>query len=271
MPRPIRTTLPRPPRRRLRLRGPAAWWPPVSARQDEAFRNIWQALRQHGQVQAVTLGSEKIQDRADTFVVCAIRLPRDKTASALKPLRAALSEFPFVRLAPAESLAITIQELGFLVDEPQRIDEISQERIEEFVHHSSTPVCDFPRFEIRVGGFNSFLDTPFLDVHDDGWCFRMHHRLRDFTLLPVADDYAYLPHVPLGYYTRDETMRGFPARMARWRDRTFVMFHAEALELLAIATADPFSEPEILHRFDLGHSLGPAETITQRGPSDVFV
>lgn len=271
MPGPIRTILPRPSRRRLRLGRPSTWWPSVGTRQDEAFRNIWQALRQHDHLQSGMADIEARQDRAASFVTCAIRLPLDGEAvAALESLLASLDELPFVRVAPVSSLAITVQELGFLVDDPQHTDEISRERIEEFIRHSTNAVCDFPQFLVHIGGFNSFLDTPFLDVHDDGWCFRIHHRLRDFTLLPVADDYAYLPHVPIGTYTREAELRDFPARMAKWRDRTFATFYAPAVEVLATPTADPFAEPEVLHRFNLGHSLGAADTIGQTAPTEMF-
>lgn len=272
MPGPIHTILPRPKRsRRLRLRAPATWWRSVGHRQEEAFRNVWQALRQHGYLDDGTPDIAARTRRADAFVACVIRLPPShEIIDSIAPLREVLAGAPFVRVAPVEALAITIQELGYLVDEPELPDETSLERVEEFIRQASVPVCDFPNFQITIGGFNSFLDTPFLDVIDDGWCFRIHHRLRDFTLLPQVDDYAYLPHLPLGYYTRATEMGDFPARMARWRDRTHGTFLAPAVDVLAMPTADPFGEPELLHRFELGQSLGAAKTITQNAPSERF-
>ena len=189
---------------------------------------------------------------------------------ALAPVREALGAHDFVELLPTASLTITIQELGFLVDSPSRPDEISHERLQEFCEQAEVPLSDFPAFHVEVGGFNSFLDTPFLDVHDDGWCFRIHHRLRDFVLLHVDEDFAYLPHIVLGYYTKERSIGSFPARMAPWRDMRFGSFTATSLDLLEISTSDPLALPTVLNSFELGHQRGATETITSGGPKEVF-
>jgi hypothetical protein len=263
MPGPIRTLLPRPSRiRRVRLGRPGTWWPPIAARQDDAFRNIWQGLRQHEEIQPPAWRDASAQDRAQSLIVCAIRVPATaEIANALAPIRHALGRFPFVSLLPAGSLAITIQELGLLVDEPKRQDETSTERIEEFCRQAALPISDFPAFQIEIGGFNSFLDTPFLDVHDDGWCFRIHHRLRDFVLGTLDDSYAYLPHVPIGYYTQQTEMGPLPAKMAPWRDSHLFSFVPETVDILRVSTTDPLAIPEVMHAFELGHHIGATDAI----------
>lgn len=265
MPGPIRTLLPKPSRiRRVRLGKPATWWPPIAARQDAAFRNIWQALRQHGEVEPPARSSTPRAERADSFAVCAIRVPATAEISdALAPIRDALGQFPFVALYPPDNLYITIQELGLLVDTPEKSWELSTGRIAEFREQAGLPISDFPQFEIELGGFNSFLDMPFLDVHDDGWCFRIHHRLRDFFTGAMDDTYAYLPYVPLGYYSMSTEMGPFPAKMAPWRDATIGRFTAQSVDILRISTRDPMAEPEVLHRFELGHHIGPTDSIRE--------
>ena len=268
----IRTRLPRPRGlRRFRMRKPSTWWPSIATRQDEAFLNIWQALRQHESVRSGAPQPETWSDRAESFVICAIRVPAsDELNHALAPMRKALEQFPFVRLYPAGALYITIQEMGFLVETPSRPDETAPERIQEFIRHAALPISDFPAFDIDIGGFNSFLDTPFLDVHDDGWCFRVHHRLRDFALLHLTDDFAFLPHIVLGYYTESASMGSFPARLAPWRDSRMGSFTAQTLDVLEISTTEPFSQPTVLHSFELGHQRGAADAITSSNPNDVF-
>jgi len=269
---PIRTHLPSPGRLpRIRLSRPSTWWPSLATRQDEAFRNIWQALRQHEMVRQAPRLSEDWQRRAGSYVTCAVRVPiTEEIARTLAPVRDALGTNPFVELLPMTSLTIVIQEIGFLVDEPSRPDEISHERLQEFCEQAEVPISDFPSFYVEIGGFNSFLDTPFLDVHDDGWFSRIHHRLRDFILLHVDDEFAYLPHIVLGYYTREHPIGSFPARMAPWRDQRFGSFMATTVDLLEYSTSDPLEPPKVLSSFELGHQRGAAETITSRGPTDVF-
>lgn len=272
MSRSIRTHLPSPRTLgKLRIRRPGSWWQPVATRQDEAFRNIWQALRQHDRMLPGMERRVAGRDRAASYVTCAIRVPvTSELAAALDPLRTALDAQGGVSLLPDDALTITIQELGFLVDNPSRPDEISRERLQEFCEQAEVPICDFPAFHVEIGGFNSFLDTPFLDIHDDGWCSRIHHRLRDFVLLAPNDDFAYLPHVVLGYYTEERSIGSFPAKMAPWRDQRFGSFTATSVDLLEMSTHDPLAPPTVLNSFELGHQRGAADTITGAGPKEVF-
>jgi 2'-5' RNA ligase len=257
--------------RHLRLRRPATWWPSIASRQEAAFRQIWQELRQHGTVTSGTRRKETWTDRAEAYIVCAIRVPAAAGLdSTLAPVRRELTQYPFVALYATESLHIVIQELGFLVDDPKRADETSFDRIEEFKRNAALPISDFPAFHIEVGGFNSFLDAPFLDVLDDGWCFRIHHRLRDFVLLPIDDAFAYLPHILLGRYTETADMGRFPAQMAPWRDRDFGAFTAETVDLLRISTANPAAVPEVIHSFELGHQRRVPDAVTSGDLKDVF-
>lgn len=265
MPGPIRTLLPRPSRiRRVRLGKPATWWPPIAVRQDDAYRNIWQGLRQHGEVEPPPGTRRAWAERAEHYAVCAIRVPETAGIdNALDPIRDALGQFPFVALFPPGSLYITIQELGLLVDAPENSWESSNSRIDEFRDQAGLPISDFPAFQIELGGFNSFLDMPFLDVHDDGWCFRIHHRLRDFVSGTLNDSFAYLPYVPLGYYTQGTDMGPLPAKMAPWRDARFGQFTAESVDILRVSTRDPLATPEVMHRFELGHHIRATDSIRE--------
>lgn len=268
MPGPILTRLPRRGTiRRIRVNRPSTWWPTLATRQDEAFRRVWQALRQHDQFVPGTPASADWQDRASTYALCAIPLATSSSLhESIEPLRATLRELPFVQVYPDQRLVIPIQELGFIVDSPSRPDEISSELVQEFVHQAEIPVTDFPAFRVYLGGFNSFLDVPFLDIHDDGWCNRMHQRLRDFVSMQPDDSFAYLPHLVLGEYTAFEDIGSFPAHMAPWRDRHFGEFTADRLDIIGISTSDIDAPPEILHSFELGHERGPAETIAAPSP-----
>lgn len=268
MPGTIRTRLPRRGSiRRIRVNQPSTWWPTLATRQDEAFHRIWQALRVHDQFVPGAPAPFDWQKRAAMYAICAIPLSESSGLhESLEPLRSALRQFPFVHLYPDERLVIPIQELGFVVDSPSRPDETSMDVIQEFVHQAEIPVTDFPAFQVQVGGFNSFLDVPFLDIHDDGWCNRMHQRLRDFMSMQPDDSFAYLPHLVLGEYTAFEDIGSFPAHMAPWRDRQFGEFVADRLDIIGISTGEGAEPPEILHSFELGHERGPAETIATPSP-----
>lgn len=263
MPGPIRTRIPRRGgNRRLRISRPSTWWPTLATRQDEAFRRIWQALRQHDQFVPKGLETSSWQERAPLFALCVIPVPiTAEFLDSLAPLRTALERLPFTRLYPDHRLMIPVQELGFIVDAPARADETSLAQIGELAIHAEIPITDFPAFQVKIGGFNSFLDIPFLDIHDDGWCNRMHQRLRDFMPTPPDDRLAYLPHLALGEYTSASEIGSFSALMAPWRDSQFGQFTAERLEVIGLSTSDAAATPQTLHSFELGHERGPAQTI----------
>lgn len=229
-----------PSRRRARLRHPIWWLPDIPAAQDEAYRRIWQGLRQHRHVQNGRHDTPAWRARAGRFALCIIRVPQDALRGPIGELRAALDDVPFVRLHPDHFLHIPIQELGFIVANPSARDELSQARLDEFVHHARDPVSGFRPYQVRLGGVNSFLDAPFLDVYDGGWCSRIHHRLRGVVAIPPDTRFPYLPHVTLGHYTARRRIENLPALLTPWRDMPFGEFIATEMEIVTMAVDEPY-------------------------------
>jgi len=225
---------------RTRLRHPIWWLPDIPAEQDEAYRRIWQGLRQYRHVRDGRHDTSAWRGRAGRFALCIIRVPDDALSVSLEELREALDTIPFVRLHPDYFLHIPVQELGFVVAEPNARDELTPSRLDEFVQHARDPVAGFRSFPIRLGGVNSFLDAPFLDVHDGGWCSRIHHRLRGVVAIPPDTRYPYVPHVTLGHYTVRRRIGHLPATLTPWRDMPFGEFTATELEIVTMAVDEPY-------------------------------
>ncbi|MBA2248085.1 MAG: hypothetical protein H0W23_08150, partial [Chloroflexia bacterium] len=152
-----------------RLRHPLWWLPDPATEQAEAYRRIWQNLRQTTEVRDGRHDGPEWRSRDGRFALCCVRVPAGLLSSDFTRLRSALAGFPFVRLHPDAFLHIPIQELGFVTDTPEQRDELTLPRLREFISLAEHPVMDFPRFEITLGGANSFVDAAFLDVHDGGW------------------------------------------------------------------------------------------------------
>jgi 2'-5' RNA ligase len=202
--------------------------------QDEAFRRIWQQFRAFNRLADGRHDTPAWRAHKGFFAVCGIRVPTGILQPALGSLRSALAGYPFIRVHPDRFLHITLQEIGFVCDEPKRADELSPERLDEFVTAAATPVSETKPFDITLGGANSFQDAAFLDVHDRGRCARLHSRLRELAAVASTDRYAYLPHSTIAHYTEETSPGNLPATLARWRDTRFGTFRVNAVELMTL-------------------------------------
>lgn len=215
--------------------------------QDEAFRRVWQTFRTFDRVADGRHDTADWRSHAGDYAVCIVRIPAGAVAGTLAPVRQVLAERPFVRIHPDHFLHITLQELGFLCDKPGRPDEITPERLDEFVDAAARPVALTRPFEIGLGGVNSFQDAAFLDVHDRGQCARLHARLHELAAVPHMARYAYLPHSTIAHYTEDRPIDGLAGALAPWRDTRFATFRVTQVEVVTLRrdqtypTLEPFA------------------------------
>jgi 2'-5' RNA ligase len=172
--------------------------------------------------------------------VVVVRVPADALQPALDEIRDALGGFSNVRIHPDPFLHVMLQELGFVCDKPKRRDELSPARLEEFVASVTPALADATAFEIRAGGANAFQDAVFLDIHDRGYCARLHSRIREIAAVPTIPRFAYLPHVTIAHFTESAPIGNLPATIARWRDREFGAFNVEQLEVVTLRVDKPY-------------------------------
>jgi 2'-5' RNA ligase len=202
----------------------------ASRRQDASYRRVWQAFRSGTQVADGAHGINAAGPAAPIRRV----VPADTLQPALDEIRRGLAPFPFVRTHPDHFLHITLQELGFVCDDPRRPDEIDQGRLDEFVHQLPSALAGAPRFELRLGGANAFQDAVFLDVHDRGHCGQLHARLRELAGILTVPKFAYLPHVTVAHFTAEEPIDELPSLIGRWRDRRFGTFEVASIEVITL-------------------------------------
>jgi len=214
--------------------------------QEAAYRRLWQAFRSFRHVVDGRHDGPEWRERGGVFAACLIRVPAPLLQPDLDRLRAALAGLPIVRPHPDHFLHIMLQELGFVVNEPRRSDEISPERLEEFTSHAATAVAELPPVVIGLGGANSFQDAVFLDVHDDGLLARLHARLRDLAAIKSPPRFAYLPHTTVAHYTAKAPIGRLPAMLANWRDQHFGRFLATQVEVVTFSVDDPYPPLEPL-------------------------
>lgn len=224
----------------------------ASRRQDVAYRRLWTAFGYYPSTADGRHDTPEWHDAPGAFAICLIRVPASLLQPSLDEIRARLGEFPGVRLHPDHFLHITLQELGFTAANPQRPEEITAARIEEFVTAASAALASAVPFDVRLGGANSFQDAPFLDVHDRGQCSRMHARLRELAAVPTQPRYAYLPHTTIGHYTAEMPTPPLQEAISAWRDRRFGSFTVHEVEVVTLGPDDPYPEFVPLATIPLG-------------------
>jgi 2'-5' RNA ligase len=234
-------------------RHPFWWLPDVPSEQDEAYRRIWANLRQ---VDRVVDGRHDTDDwfaRPGDFVWMCARVPEAALLPGFEELVRTLEQFSFTRIVPREYLNITVQELGYLAEQPSGRDEITEEWLEEFIQHAQRPISSFPPFDVAIGGANSFVDAAFLDIHDNGWLSRIHNRLLDFVSQPPSTRYSYLPELIIAQYVQAAPIASLVRALTPFRDRTFGTFRVESIDVMRVSTSETFPEPRLVHRFELGN------------------
>lgn len=208
--------------------------------QDEAFRRVWQTFRTFDRLADGRHDAADWRSHDGVYAVCVVRVPLEAPQPRLDACRAALARHPHVRVHPDGFLHVALQELGFVCDTPNRADEITPSRLEEFALAAVGPVAERPPFEVTLGGVNSFRDAAFLDVHDDGACARLHGRLFELAGVPRAPRYAYLPHVTIAHYTADAPMGSLIGDLAPWRDVPFGRFRVSEIEIVTLRLNEPY-------------------------------
>ena len=229
--------------------------------QDEAYRRVWQNLRQVTEVADGRHDTAEWRAHGGDFALCCVRVPPDALSPLIEDVRAVLATFPFVRLHPDHFLHIPVQELGFLAQRPRHRDELSPARLREVIAQAEIPISEFAPFDVTLGGINSFVDAAFLDVHDHGWLARIHRRLLDFVAIPPDQRFSYLPQVTIAHYTRPAPIGNLPAALAPWRDQPFGGFRVSSVDIVRLRTDEPYPDLVLEHRFTLGRHFPLIEVV----------
>ena len=180
------------------------------------------------------------RDAEGPFALPLLRIDAAALQPALADCQASLAAFTGLRLHPDRFLHVTLQELGFVVDQASRPDELSKVRLEEFAQSAVGPVADRRPYRVEVGGLNSFEDAPFLEIHDDGSTSALHTRLFELSAIPRAAPFAYLPHVTIGHYLGAGRPSDVIAMIEPFRDRVFGELTVEAVEIVTLDPAETY-------------------------------
>lgn len=221
-------------------------------RAPEVYRRVWAAFERSDATADGRHDTPHWRAHAGPFAACAIRVPSHVLQPALDALRRELATLEGSRLHPDHFLHIMVQELGFVVDAPQRPDEISAARLEEFAQAAASPVSELRPFPVTLGGANSFQDAVFLDIRGGDALVRIHNRLFDLAAITRVADYPYLPHCTIAHYDGTLPARSAIAALSPWRETVFGSFTVSEVEIITLDPSQPYPALESYAVIPLG-------------------
>ena len=226
--------------------------PDIPAEQNRSFDGVWQRFTELDRIEDGRHDSESWSSRTGEYILCCVRVPTTALSPVYQELRAALSGHDSVRLHPPEFLHITVQEIGFVVDQPTRRDEFTQARLDEFLGYVEAPISDFNRFTVELSSVNSFSDAAFLNVRDNGWLSRIHFRMRDFVIFPPNKHFPYLPIMTFAHYTKTAPASELLELLVPFREVAIGSFQVSEIDVVRLRVNEPYPELRIEKTIQLG-------------------
>ena len=169
----------------------------------------------------------------------------------LEPLRDALRPFPFVSLHPDHFLHITVLFMGFVVEKPERENEVSWVRLEEIEASARHNLSDFPAFTVRLANLNAFPGAAFVEVHEGEMLDSLRRALCEACGLEKPSG---PPHLTLAYFHAPD---GTPApedlirAIARYRDWPVGELAVEYVDITVLDLRIEYPEPKVLAKMKL--------------------
>ena len=167
----------------------------------------------------------------------------------LEPLREALR--PFGSLHPDHFLHITLLFAGFVVQKPERENEVSPEMLEEIEGNARRTLSGFPAFAVRLANLNAFPGAAFVEVHDGEKMDRLREALSEACGLEKPSG---PPHLTLAYFHVPD---GMPApeelisAISRYREWPVGELAVEYVDMTLLDLRLDYPKPEVLARIPL--------------------
>jgi 2'-5' RNA ligase len=166
----------------------------------------------------------------------------------LEPLRDALRPFPFVSLHLDHFLHITVLFMGFVVEKPERENEVSWVRLEEIEASARHNLSHFPAFTVQLANLNAFPGAAFVEVHEGEMLDSLRWALCEACGLEKPSG---PPHLTLAYFHAPD---GTPApedlirAIARYRDWPVGDLAVDYVDITVLDLRIEYPEPKVLAR-----------------------
>jgi RNA 2',3'-cyclic 3'-phosphodiesterase len=207
-----------------------------------AYERVWEAFQRSHATADGRHDTAHWREHSGPYAACVVRVPAEALQPHLTELRRQLADLQGVRLHPDHFLHIMLQELGFVVETPRQLDEISENRLEEFAQSIVEPIATMRPLPVTLGGVNTFQDAVFLEVRGGSSLARLHERLFDLAALPMLPSYSYLPHSTIAHYDGTTPHDEALSLIAPWRKELLGAFTVAEAEIVTLDQREPYPE-----------------------------
>jgi 2'-5' RNA ligase len=160
---------------------------------------------------------------------------------------------PFDAIPPG-ALHITVRNIQSLEDDPKKV---SSEKLSAVLNSLRTTLKKRPPFQAVLRNINSFLVSPFVEVHDAGRLTDIRNDINpELDRLGLADaDYSphgYVSHLTLGYYEVIQSSHFLLRVLEKLRPRKFGKIEVRNLKLVRTLWASGLYHMELMEEIRLG-------------------
>jgi RNA 2',3'-cyclic 3'-phosphodiesterase len=207
-----------------------------------AYERVWEAFQRSHATADGRHDTPYWREHSGPYAACVVRVPAEALQPRLTDLCRQLANLQGVRLHPDHFLHIMLQELGFVVATPRQLDEISENRLEEFAQSIVEPIATMRAVPVTLGGVNTFQDAVFLEVRGGSPLARLHERLFDLAALPMLPSYSYLPHCTIAHYDGTTPHDEALSLITPWRKVLLGAFTVAEAEIVTLDQREPYPE-----------------------------
>jgi 2'-5' RNA ligase len=174
---------------------------------------------------------KKVPDRTD-FTTLVVQVESQELIESLAEIQDKISDIDCVDPVPRDYFHVTVKLGGFIVDEPEADDELSEEDLDEVATSARDIISSHESFAINVEKLNLFPNAVFAEVHDgSGRLEDLHDELAQLDeLMPSPHDY--LPHITLCHFQNQNEFQELVDRLEDTRNRSFGELEVEEVCLV---------------------------------------
>ncbi len=174
---------------------------------------------------------KEVPERTD-FATFVIQVESQELTESLTEVQSEISDIDCVDPVPKNYFHVTVKLGGFIVDDPEADDELSEEDLDEVATSAREIISSHESFAINVENLNLFPNAVFAEVHDgSGRLEDLHDELAQLDeLMPSPHDY--LPHITLCHFQNQNEFQELVDRLEDTRNRSFGELEVEEVCLV---------------------------------------
>lgn len=175
--------------------------------------------------------AEEVPERTD-FANFVVQVESQELTESLAEIQDEISDIHCVDPVPRNYFHVTVKLGGFIVDDPEEDDELSEEDLDRIASSARDIISSHEGFAVDVGKLNLFPNAVFAEVHDhSGRLEELHDELARFDeLMPSHHDY--LPHITLCHLQNQNGFQELVDRLEEARNRSFGTLEVEEVCLV---------------------------------------